>query len=164
MRYFSKDALKEAMGRVMRSDTDTAYSVTGDPKVLTFPFPETGTGTSYPAVGAFWTLRAGSKQHTVGFCRRIDLTTDCWFPICGPSHKRVYRCGIQEAGPRWRRFRQRRLGLRFLARVQRSRRARAWLQACGDCRLPPNANRGCRFRPRLADLWPWHIHASGRAH
>jgi hypothetical protein len=86
MRYFSKDALKEAMGRVMRSDTDTAYSVTGDPKVLTFPFPETGTGTSYPAVGAFWTLRAGSKQHTVGFCRRIDLTTDCWFPICGPAY------------------------------------------------------------------------------
>ena len=85
MHYFTRKALVDAIATVSRSDTDPAYSIPATTEVCFFPFPESASSAAFPAVGVFWKLTSGKKQHTVGLCRRLDLGEEdaAFFPICG---------------------------------------------------------------------------------
>jgi MoxR-like ATPase len=87
MHYFTRNALEAAMRSVARSDKDPAYTIPASPELLYFPFPESATTPAYPALGVFWKLTNGKKQHVVGFCRRLDMSESdaAYFPICGVS-------------------------------------------------------------------------------
>ena len=87
MRYFTLDEMREAIGRVTRSDIDPSYTIPGSHTVLYFPFPEGPNTPAFPAIGAFWKMtNAQGKQHVVGICRRMDKPKDDGiFPICGPA-------------------------------------------------------------------------------
>jgi hypothetical protein len=75
MHYFTRNALEAAMGSVVRSDKDPAYTIPASTGLIYFPFPESATTPAYPALGVFWKLTNGKKQHVVGFCRRLDMST-----------------------------------------------------------------------------------------
>ena len=90
MHYYTFKTLEQLFGRVTRSDIDETYKVDGAPTLLAFPFPENSKAWAFPAIGVFWKLTNGRtgkdlKQHTVGFCRRLDLPRgdEAYFPICG---------------------------------------------------------------------------------
>ena len=83
MHYYSREDFLKKARLVTRSDIDVVYKSERH-SVHFFPFPEGKDTPARPAIGEFYVLQNGSKQHTVGLCK--ILTGDEYFPLCGPAH------------------------------------------------------------------------------